>query len=528
MKQILKKKAKNFVEWLKYGDKEIGHLYKGGLASTRREFRGVKDTMVDYVNWLKIWGVMMAFTSKAPYKIARGFFTYRWMPSYLGVPAFVDRNSMGLRGNMLKICHENFRRVVEAGTVYIANMMIADTRFGDGNEELSKKIVLFDEMTMSQIMGGFPNLIGIPYQLMPVFLVSEIDQLICIPYIDAIESFGLPSDTCPVPTSEAGAAVLDAYPLMGSCFISSTMPCDGSVMASSYQERRFKIPTYPLCFPVRYHDEDVLFSGVEDIKGCIKFIEEHTGEKWDWDAYFENMKRYNEELDLEMERWAINKTNYPQIFGSTSALFREFAYQIDGGLDPRTLKTYKKVNAIMEDGYEKRLPITRHHRYRAIVWSCPSHYYANFPSWLSACWGITVLADMEMLNYDKPLNVEDEDEAFKDLARVYSRMVMRKHTNGGYENVLPELWKVVEEYNADIVIMYQHVACKTMVGLQGLFDEQARERGIHLIWVPHDLMDPRTVSRKEMRQSVNRYMEAVMGATPVDPSLVDFDDERTW
>ena len=76
--------------------------------------------------------------------------------------------------------------------------------------------------------------------------------------------------------------------------------------------------------------------------------------------------------------------------------------------------------------------------------------------------------------------------------------------------------------------MYQHVACKTMVGLQGLFDEQARERGIHLVWVPHDLMDPRTVSRREMRESVNRYMQSVMQVEPLDPSLTDIEDSMTW
>ena len=55
---------------------------------------------------------------------------------------------------------------------------------------------------------------------------------------------------------------------------------------------------------------------------------------------------------------------------------------------------------------------------------------------------------------------------------------MRKHTNGGYANVLDELWKVCEEFHADMVLMYSHISCKTMAGLQGLFDDQARERGI--------------------------------------------------
>ena len=58
--------------------------------------------------------------------------------------------------------------------------------------------------------------------------------------------------------------------------------------------------------------------------------------------------------------------------------------------------------------------------------------------------------------------------------------------------------------------------------------EEARKRGIHLIWVKQDLVDPRTFSRRDMRDQVNKYMETVMNETPIDPTLVDFDDSECW
>lgn len=39
---------------------------------------------------------------------------------------------------------------------------------------------------------------------------------------------------------------------------------------------------------------------LEEIKGCIKFIEEQTGEKFDRDAYFAAMKVYNRETEYEL------------------------------------------------------------------------------------------------------------------------------------------------------------------------------------------------------------------------------------
>ena len=40
-------------------------------------------------------------------------------------------------------------------------------------------------------------------------------------------------------------------------------------------------------------------------------------------------------------------------------------------------------------------------------------------------------------------------------------------------------------------------------------------------------MDPRTVSRKNMRGKVNEYMRTVMRAEPIDPTLEEFDDETS-
>ena len=509
------------------GERRLGRLYrKGAMATVRREWRGIKDTAYDFYEWARMWGMLLMTFSRDLIPALNSALHYRWMISYFCCHGFMDKNIMGLRGRNLRMSHiliyDIFRYVAE-NLVFLSK---ADRKNGN-SIELNKMLVTFDEMTMGQIMAGFPDLIGIPHQLLPVFLVSEIDQLTCVPYIDAVESFGLPADCCPVPSSECGALVIDALPDMGCGFISSSMPCDGSTMASSYFARRFPdIPVFHLCFPVRYEDESVLQSAAEDIKACIKFIEDKTGAKWNWDAYFTAMKRFNLETSYELQKWEINKTPYPQLLGPVYELFRKWNYEMDGGIDPRVIGTCEKVNKILLEAYEKREePWPGKMKYRAIVWSCPAHYYANFSNWAANCWGINVLVEMESLNFTKPLETEDKEEALRDLARLYERMVMRRHTNGGYHNVVTELWRQCEDWNAKLIIMYQNVACKNMATVQGLLDDQGRERGYDLIWIEHDLMDPRTVSRRTMRDKVNEYMRTVMNAEPVDPSLVEFEDE---
>ncbi|MBE7043681.1 MAG: 2-hydroxyacyl-CoA dehydratase [Ruminococcaceae bacterium] len=417
--------------------------------------------------------------------------------------------------------------IVKHATGLIHTSFVADEKINPGNK-LSRKIILTDEIIPNEIFSGFPNLTVIPLQTIPIFLSSMVDQQITLPYLEVTESFGVPADVCPLPSAEAGVAIEDDYPKMGCCMIATNMPCDGSVMNSTFLDRRLKLPVHLFNIPLRYNDEDVQEYAVEEVKELIRFVEEQTGEKFDWEIFTEALKNSNKQLEFELEKWDINKTMYPQMTGATFWLYRIYYFNLSGGVDKRFLKVDRKVNKLMMKGYEKKEPVSREMRHRAVVWSCPANYYTNFANWLENCWGINVVMDMEtMISYIK-YNTEDEEQILRDVAKTYQRSIMRKHTKGGYRNVLNELWRIVEEYDADTVIMYDQISCKGMDGLAGIFDDQARERKLNFIWVKQDLMDPRTISRREMREQVNQYMQTVLQEKPLDSTLVDFEDDLAW
>ena len=64
--------------------------------------------------------------------------------------------------------------------------------------------------------------------------------------------------------------------------------------------------------------------------------------------------------------------------------------------------------------------------------------------------------------------------------------------------------------------------------MPGMFEERAREKGIHLVWVSHDLFDPRIISRQGVRDQINRYMRTVLQEEPLDPSLEVLNDDNSW
>jgi benzoyl-CoA reductase/2-hydroxyglutaryl-CoA dehydratase subunit BcrC/BadD/HgdB len=507
------------------GGRKLGSLYDGKKARKRREWRGFKDTWYAYTQWLKIWKVLIKFAAK-PRNI-KGFFRYRWMLNFLAVPDFFDRHTEGMRDVQLRMAHTGLGLIVTDMCEMVETIFKADPRIGN-DKALSDRIVIFDENMMSEIMNGFPNLRWLSVEVPSIYTSTMMNQTGVSHYIDVTSRFGIPGDVCPMPAAELGLAIDDDFPLIGKCAVQCNTTCDGSAMGNGIEAMRFNIPTFQLAVPIRHTQESVQDYAADEIKNCIRFIEENTGETFDWNAFFASMKTFNAESELTKEWLEMSRTPYPQVIGDNLALYRYGVYQAAGGRNMEFLETDRKITALAQEGYAKKLPVAKEVRHRAITWGVQAAYYTAFPIWLQNCWGIAALADMLSLVSMEPIDTEDPEKAIYDLAHLYENMIMRNRSNGGYEVGVEALWRYCEYFNCDMVIMYAHMGCKAMSGYHGIFEEEARKRGIHLIWVTHGLMKPEDASRQDMRTEVNRYMRTVLREEPVDPTLEEFDDAKCW
>ena len=464
---------------VKLHNEGLGDYYTEGYRSlNQREWKGVRDTAYDFASWLKVYGYMAVTLGKHPVALTKSFVRYPWMASYLTVANMLDRHKLGLRGKQLRYTQEQFYGVVHNSVDVIAKIIERDENLNSPNNKraakLRAKTVMFDEMTPSIIMAGFPMLDWIDIAMSPVCLPGEVDQNANIMYVDAAERMGLAADVCPLPSAEVGCAIVDDYPQVGSSFITSSMPCDGSLGAALFMDRYMKkLPSFTLTPPQRFNEPETNAYAVKDLKNCIRFIEETYHVKWDWDAFWEKAEEYNKTTQCMLDKWDVNCTPYPQVIGSALSLQREYEFQTAACLDPFMTKQDEKVTKMMLKGYEEdREADRRDYKYRAIVWCCPAHYYTHFTTWAEHTWGIRTLVDMEsMLSYHF-YHIGDKEQALTDMAMAYERMMMRSHSNGGYVNALDECWKMCEKFNANIVIMYDHVSCKNFGGLHGLFEDQ--------------------------------------------------------
>ncbi len=516
------------------GADRLGDLYiDGGKVRRRREWRGLSDTLYDYSRWLGIMFTLGKFVAKP--RNVKAMFRYRWMANYLAVPMMVDRHTQGLRGEYLRMCHVEQDLIIDDVAKLLDNLFRGDRRIGN-DTEFSKKVVLVDENEMTAVLMGFPMLKGLSRETPSTYVSVLLNQHAAEHYIDLAQEFGLAGDVCPMPEAEAGVSIDDDAPVLGACAIQCNTTCDGSLLGNGVISKRLEledgIPVFQLAAPLRHREDDVQEYAAQEIRNAIAFIEKHTGAKWDWDAYFDCARRVNYATKCRQEWLEMNRTDYPQVFGSNLAHYTETNDITIGGRVAAFEKADRELTRLAEKAFRAKKRAAREYRHRAIIWGVQSHYYMDFLVWLLNCWGIVPLTDMLSMVSTRVLAEEDTPEnretAIYDMAWLTENMIMRNRTHGGYKVLLDELWEFCEQFNADMVILWEHMSCKALTGMHGMFEERAREKGIHLVWVTHDLFDPRIISRQGVRDQINNYMRTVMQEEPLDPSLEVLHDEESW
>ena len=515
------------------GCENFGKFYTEGKVRNRREWRGLVDTLYDYSRWLHNWITMAKMVSK-PRNI-KAMFRYRWMANYLAVPMMVDRHTQGLRGEHLRICHLEQDLIIEDVAKLLDGLFRGDRRIGN-DKKFSDKVVLVDENEMTAVMMGFPTLKGLSRETPSTYVSVLLNQHAAEHYIDVAQEYGLAGDVCPMPEAEAGVSIDDDAPVLGACAVQCNTTCDGSLMGNGIiakrLEREYGIPTFQLVAPMRHQEDDVQDYAAQDIRNVIAFVEEHTGQHWDWSHYFECAKRVNDATRNRLAWLEMNSTPYPQFVGAPFSLYNDTNYMGNCGRSAKFPPIDRKIMRYAERGNKAHRMMAPEYRHRAIVWGVQPQYCIDMLNWMVHCWGVVPLTDMLSMVISKEIAEEDtpenREQAYYDMAYLTENMIMRNRTHGGYKVLVDELWEFCEKMNADMVMMWEHMSCKALVGMHGQFEEQARERGIHLVWVCHDLCDPRVYTRQAIRDQLNAYMRTVMREEPLDPSIEVLPDENAW
>ena len=202
----------------------------------------------------------------------------------------------------------------------------------------------------------------------------------------------------------------------------------------------------------------------------------------------------NEQNTIELEKWDIFKTPYCRAAAaSAETLYRLYSWASVNGQEDYFTKTDRKVIKIMRRCYKKKYePFGGKTRHRAFLWGPSAVYYTDFPTWIAELLGHQHRPEHGLHHgpqHDK--HGRPGPGASRTSRCSREKAVMRHHAVGGWDNV-NAIWDWAKNFNCDMVLMNDNVACKGMNGVHAMMEEQARDLGFYFIFVEHDLEDCRT------------------------------------
>lgn len=479
-------------------------------------FRAIRNNYVNYRYWRKNWFYMNMMALTAPKTIFKGMFKYTWLYDLLKSNIMVDLYTNKRSGPNYDKVHRHLSFTIKSLSDMYKNAL-----------KNPDKVVIIQNMVPPQILHAM-GLTSVVPEVAAVVL-PKIDQFAGVRYLDAAESKGLPGDTCGLPRLTAGIALKKEVPI-GSCIISSNLPCDGGLASYEViQESIGNIPIYRLNVPYDFRNDESIDTYVEDLKGMIEFLEKNTDGKMNWDKLREVCRNYNKMVEIELERWELAKAEVPPVTNDALWFPHYFAFNV-AAANKRLVKHHSKLLKMDKKAYKKGKICFEGMRYRTVMWNPPPSVYGHIWNWLERCWGVGSVMDLETYGVMEYVDTSTPDTMLKGLGRAYMWATMSKHTRGPAENMIGDLLRAVEEYKPDFVIYPAHMGCKNSMSLEALMKEECKKRKVPFCVFRYDLVDSRVTTRQQMREQINKFMIDVIKAEPLDSSLLTIDDtgEGHW
>jgi benzoyl-CoA reductase/2-hydroxyglutaryl-CoA dehydratase subunit BcrC/BadD/HgdB len=424
-----------------------------------------------------------------------------WMFTLLKVNALMRRYGRGRTGRYLESVCMALHSVVTGNIDMLRQMFYHPERM-----VVSEDLVPVDIIHAMGLDGYLLEGMGI---MLPI-----VDPGSATKYIDTAENEGMNPDACSLPKTTVGMVIRGHMP-KGVAMVSSNLPCDAGAASYAVIQRIFDIPTYRLDVPYTFHGERAENLFMKDVKAMIAWLEDHTPGRMDWGRFRRICENRNRILELELELWDIVRLRPAPL--ASEAVWLSHLWNVNVTPDyEESVRHYEKIVALARKNLESSTPATVNERYRTIVWNPPFLHFSDIFNWAERTYGLTLINDSMTYHHHTPIDTTTPETMLRGWCRTVMQGPMVRHTRGPAENYLDDIFRMVKQFDLDMVWIANHVGCKGGQAMNGILREKCREKGIPLLILDYDLSDPRIVSHDNMKRQVEHFMENVMKAKRLD------------
>ena len=296
--------------------------------------------------------------------------------------------------------------------------------------------------------------------------------------------------------------------------------CEGQVNSSLLYAKKLGLPLFILDMPNIYNTERAEEFFAKELHRMIEWLTANTPGKMDWDRLKEVLDIRNRQEEAKLELWELMRLK-PAPLAAEVIFFSQLIAPTFLAGTPAAVELYEALCECGQENIRKGVAANPNERYRAVVWHPFMAVHFHIYRYLELKWGVTVIQDS--MSYSETIFVDTSsvESMMRGLARMMLNTPMINIARGTAANYFQTFEQIVDQYDIDLVLVGDHIGCKSVAGMTGLLRDRCRERGLPAAFIPYDLIDPRFASMSDVMTRFDQFMETVLKAEPLMETVPD-------
>ncbi len=323
----------------------------------------------------------------------------------------------------------------------------------------------------------------------------------CTDILAAGASLGMATEICTPHRGLAGAYLIGALP-RPDVMLWSNLICDNTAKSGELIMEMCDCPGYFLDRPFKDSPLEKTYM-VNEVKGMISFLEEHSGRKMDYDRLSEIVGRTDRQIELVREINELRK-NVPTPFSPMGFLeLVTIDYLFPG--QPESIEYLETLLSELKQAVANHRGAVPKEQFRLMSLFIPPMYLMAFLEKIAVEFGaVSVIEPFftwwgeGQLDASKPIESVVEKSYMLPEARMYGPMG---------EKTLGSIAQAAEDYRVDGAIYYADVGCRHSCATIKLFKDRLNEADVPVLTLDCDVVDQTVTSEDEVREKMERFFE---------------------
>ncbi len=323
--------------------------------------------------------------------------------------------------------------------------------------------------------------------------------------IDAAHEAGIPAEMCSYDKAILGSVLRETIPPPTMIALSAT-PCQNVYITYQAVAHLTGAPLWVSDIPYNLDEEGAMEYWIEQYKGLISFLEEHSGKKMDYDRLREVVEESNRCVEYWLELMELQKMKPAPRSGPLWT--GTYAGMTSFGVPSSTAAVKSLLDKVKEDVAQGKTAVADE-KVRVIWFHFPVGWDTGLMKWMGELGAVVPYVEMDGYRAE-PVDTSTLESMLRGMAKRALEVPMVKVAQGATDHYIEDLLYVVEEWKGDCAIIAGHPGCKWITGAHGLIRDACRERGIPVLLYDLDLVDHRVTSGDESRTRIEQFLNMVM------------------